>query len=105
MSDIKKAFAKSIYKLALPLARVLLRYGVSYKEFAEFTKAAFVEAASEHKLDKRKQSISRISVLTGLSRVEVTKVVNAPPVDEQEMLSNNRAARVINGWRTDKKIP
>jgi len=86
-----------------PLARMLLRNGVSYKAFAELAKRVFVETAREEfRIPGRKQSDSRVSVITGLSRKEVKRVQTEPPREGEGMLRlYNRAARVIYGWVND----
>jgi Family of unknown function (DUF6502) len=58
-----------------PIAAMLLRFGVGYKDFAEASKAAFVEVASEDfGVGGRPTNISRIALMTGLSRKEVKAV-------------------------------
>lgn len=50
----------------------------------------------------RKQSVSRVAVITGLTRKEVTRVQLLPrPDDSEETEQYNRAARVIGGWLRD----
>ena len=67
----------ALLKLLRPLVRILLRNGVSHRTFAEIAKWGYVDVAhQEFGLEGRKQSISRVSVLTGLSRKEVMRVRN-----------------------------
>ena len=48
-----------------PLAKILLRNGISYGTFADLTKWVFVDvAAKDFAIKDRKQSTSRISVIT-----------------------------------------
>jgi hypothetical protein len=85
------------------LIRVLLRHGVSYQAFSEVARRAYVEvAASEFGIPGRKSTISRVSVLTGLSRKEVQRLNGTPaPVDAEGAEHHNRAARVVAGWVRD----
>jgi hypothetical protein len=57
-----------------PVVHVLLRSGVTWREFAELAKTAFVEVATT-KFGKRGRptNVSRTAVLTGLARREVRK--------------------------------
>jgi hypothetical protein len=57
-----------------PAIHVLLRCGVTWKEFSELAKSAYVEVATE-KFGKRGRltNVSRTAVLTGLARREVRK--------------------------------
>ncbi len=105
MSDINKALAAAILRLLRPLVRILLRNGVSYGAFSDLAKWVFVDVAKkEFKLEGRKQSDSRVSLLTGLSRKEVKRLQEIVTPDDQAVAQQyNRAARVISGWLHDGK--
>jgi hypothetical protein len=98
-----EALAAAVLILLRPLVRVLLRYGVPYGAFADLAKRVYVETANEEfTIPGRKQSQSRVSVLTGLSRKEVKRVTSLPRPDDQGAVDRyNRAARVISGWTRD----
>ena len=103
---LKPLFA-AILRLLRPLVRILLRNGVSYSTFADYAKWVYVDVASskEFSIKGRKQSTSRISVITGLSRKEVMRVRKLPKPDDSASAERyNRAARVIAAWRRDKKF-
>src|ERR1700732_4160093 len=57
-----------------PLVHVLVRCGVTWKDFAELAKTAYVEVATE-RFGKRGRptNVSRTAVLTGLARREIRK--------------------------------
>ena len=58
-----------------PLARVLLRAGIGHREFNEVSKAAFVDVATkDYGLRGRPTNISRVAVMTGLTRKEVRRI-------------------------------
>jgi len=60
-----------------PIVRILFRYGVSFNEFAEVAKTAFVDVAScEFGIRGRPTNISRVAVITGLTRKEVRRLRN-----------------------------
>jgi hypothetical protein len=102
---LKPLFA-AILKLLRPLVRILLRNGVSYNTFADFAKWVYVDVASkEFGIKGRKQTTSRVSVITGLSRKEVMRVRKlSRPDDRKSAEKYNRAARVIAAWRRDKNF-
>ncbi len=89
--------------LLRPLVRILLRHGISYAEFAEIVKAVYVEVAvTDFKVEGKRGTKSRIAVITGLTRKEVSRVVESAKGDSDESKSNlNRVARVLAGWHTD----
>lgn len=99
----QQLLAESLVKLMRPLVRILLRNGVTYRAFTETAKAVYVEIAdNEFAIPGRKQSDSRISVITGLSRKEVKRVKSQGSVPSGDQLTRyNRAARVIKGWTQD----
>ncbi len=102
---LKPLFA-AILRLLRPLVRILLRNGVSYSTFADFVKWVYVDVASkEFGIKGRKQSTSRVSVITGLSRKEVMRVRKLSRPDDRESSEKyNRAARVIAAWRRDRNF-
>ena len=104
--DLHNPLFAAVLKLLRPLVRILLRNGVSHRTFAEITKWVYVDVAlQEFSIKGRKQSTSRISVLTGLSRKEVQRVRKLPrPDDRASTEKYNRAARVIAAWRREKEF-
>ncbi|HOD35897.1 MAG TPA: DUF6502 family protein [Syntrophales bacterium] len=94
----------AVARLLRPLVRVLLRNGVSYGTFADIAKRQFVDVArDEFSIEGRKQSLSRISVITGLTRKEVARVSSLRQRDDEPSRDRyNRASRVIAGWRRDR---
>lgn len=58
-----------------PVVRILLRYGIGYREFAEVVKTAFVDvSSSDFGIRGRPTNISRVAVMTGLTRKEVRRL-------------------------------
>ena len=58
-----------------PLARLLMKAGVGYREFSELSKCAFVDVATnDYGLRGRPTNISRVAVMTGLTRKEVKRI-------------------------------
>lgn len=76
-----------------------------YGTFSDIAKRVYVEVATEEFcIPGRKQSKSRVSILTGLSRKEVLRVRRLPaPEDLGAGERYNRAARVIAGWVRDRQ--
>ncbi len=102
LSQVKSADASvlfsALHHLLRPLVRMLLDRGVSFDRFVDVARKVYVDvAAREMALPNRKQTVSRISVLTGLSRKEVVRC-QEEPLDAVDDGSFNRAARVMNGW-------
>lgn len=87
-------------KLLRPLVRIMLRYGMPFGTFAELARAVYVEVAEqEFSLPGKKQTVSRISVITGLNRKDVHRLQQLDITQDHESTDRyNRAARVISGW-------
>jgi len=96
----------AVIRLLKPLARILLRHNVSFLTFSDLAKRVFVEVAEEAFPPLgRKQSVSRIAMLTGLSRKEVLRVKRLPhPSDDEAMAQQERSTRVISGWTRDPRF-
>ncbi len=97
---------RALRRLAYPLARILLRYGVSFDEFELIAKRAYVDvAAREFSLTTRPSSKSRIALLTGLNRREVARIL-AMQADPQPRSAEsfNRSARIVASWVRDPRF-
>jgi hypothetical protein len=99
----RQVLLAAIGRMMRPLIRILLRNGISFQTFADIAKNQFVEVArSEFGIEGRKQSTSRIAVITGLTRKEVTRIFRLSfPGDQKAAERYNRASRVVSGWRRD----
>jgi hypothetical protein len=99
----QKPLIAAVLRLLRPLARILLRHGVSFSTFSDLAKWTYVDVATrEFGIEGRKQSTSRVSVITGLSRREVMRVRKLPRPDVTAGTEkHNRAARVIAAWRRE----
>jgi hypothetical protein len=104
--EISQALSRTAQSILRALVRILLRNGIPYAAFAEIARRAYVEVAqSEFALPGRKQTVSRISTLTGLTRKEVARIqseeaaAGAAPAAERF----HRPARVIGGWVRERR--
>ena len=102
-NSVRLGLLAAYRKLLQPLVRLLIRSGVSFGETAEVLKTVFVEVAGrDFDLPERKTSLSRIAILTGLTRKEVAKQQDILQSGELNVDSNlNRVVRVLEGWHTD----
>jgi hypothetical protein len=111
MNDgIQTRMLGSLYACLVPIVRILLRYGVTYRQFAEIGKAAFVrEAFAETDERGRRTNGSRVSVKTGLSRKEVRRLRDkvlrvAGGVRESHADHSGPPARVLHAWHSDARF-
>jgi hypothetical protein len=111
MNDgIQTRMLGSLYACLVPIVRILLRYGVTYRQFAEIGKAAFVrEAFAETDERGRRANGSRVSVKTGLSRKEVRRLRDkvlrvSGGVEKSHADHSGPPARVLHAWHSDSRF-
>jgi hypothetical protein len=105
-NDIQKQIRGAILLVLRPLARSLLRVGVGYREFAEIAKAALVETATQDDgLRGRPTNVSRVAVMTGLTRKEVKRIRDGSlESDSQVSLKTTPVSQILHRWHTDSEF-
>ena len=101
--NFKAPLLSPLRPLMRPLIRILVRNGVSYGEFAELLKSVFVDSAQDVlKLPDSRQSVSRIAITTGLTRLEVSRLLTQTDEDVEALLGRlSRVGRLLTGWHQD----
>ncbi len=100
MSSRSTLVLEATLKLMKPLARLLLRHGVTYTSFAGAIKQVFVEAArAELSSEKRSLTDSAVSLLSGVHRRDVRQLTR-PPSEADVVIAApmNMAAQVVARW-------
>lgn len=108
-SDVQSRLLGAIYACVRPLAKVLLRSGITYRGFADVAKRAFVhEAMLERDSKGRTTNISRIAVRTGLSRKDVRRVCEDVASQSGGISTSvdisGPPARVLYAWHSDPRF-
>lgn len=102
-SNLKPQIVAACRRLLRPVVRLLLKASINWKEFAEISKAVFVDVATaEFGIRGRPTNASRVAMLTGINRHEVSRqreLLNAAAPDTPTYL--NAAQRVLSGWHQD----
>jgi hypothetical protein len=89
--------------LMAPIARWLLRHGVSYPAFADLLKAVFLEAAqSELEGGEAKPTQSALSMLSGVHRKDVRALAEAP-ISVRPQPRPPLSSQVFTRWLTDPR--
>lgn len=105
-NPVQSAVLSACQEFMKPIARFLLKYGIGYREFSEICKAAFVEvASSDFGIRGRKTNMSRVAVMTGLSRKDVRKVRDA--IETRHLSTVTRSRRpelVLSIWHSDPRF-
>lgn len=103
--SVTRAAAAASVRIFLPLVRMLLRHGIPYKTVAGWLRWCYATVAyEEYSLPGRKPSKSRVAVITGLTRVDVDRLLKQPsPVNKDQYEEYQRAAKVLSGWARDSR--
>lgn len=104
--EINRQILKAFLVVMKPIARMLLRFGVGFREFSEVAKVAFVDvASSEYGLRGRPTNISRVAVMTGLTRKEVRRLRDKLEAGHQTVsLRSTPLSEVLHHWHSEKEF-
>lgn len=104
--DIRHQIHTAILLVLRPIARALLRGGVGYREFSEISKKAFVDVASkDYGLRGRPTNMSRVAVMTGLTRKEVRKIRDSNEATNKFVaIRHTPISQILHRWHTDSEF-
>jgi len=103
MSSVSKQGLLTAYRRLLkPLVRILIRNGVSFAEFEESAKLAFLDAIEDGAADDRPSSrVEDIAVITGLEEAEVKRIAEKRLLPAEELDTDlHRMVALIHEWNT-----
>lgn len=105
MEIFKHQAAALIFKLLQPIIYLAIKNKISCSHLTDLVRICYVEAAnSDFKLpNKKENTISRIALLTGLTRKEIKKIIDNVR-DDKNYISRCRdhLLRILEGWKKDK---
>jgi hypothetical protein len=99
----KTVLYSSCRLLLRPIVLLLLKCGMTWKEFSDLSKLVFVEVATEEfGIRGRPTNVSRVSILTGISRKEITRQRGRlATATSKPSAKTNDASRLLSGWFQD----
>jgi hypothetical protein len=103
---IKNQVLLSLRHVLAPLVRILLRNGVTWSEFTEIGKEVFVQVArDDYGIQGRATNTSRVALMTGLSRREVTRVKGVLLGQRpREAAAPSRISQILTAWHVDPQF-
>jgi len=106
MSLVPEVIQTSMIRILKPLIRILLRNGIAYGTFTDISRKIYVDAGFEEAQRRsQKQTVSNVSILTGINRKEVKRLKEALAFDPDNSLKKfNRIVRVLSGWQHDDEF-
>jgi hypothetical protein len=104
--NIQRQILEALLVALRPLARALLRAGIGYREFSEISKTAFVDIATkDYGLRGRPTNISRVAVMTGLTRKEVRRIRDKSAAgDATLVLRSTPMEAILHRWHSEKEF-
>src|SRR5713101_5927857 len=104
MVDVGERLVRAATSILRPLVKRLLARGVPFGQLEARLRELFVEVAErELALPGRRQTDSRVSLLTGINRKEVRRIRGAERTPGPRSFSMNYATSVISRWLTDSQ--
>jgi hypothetical protein len=102
--SIQQKILAALLLVLRQLAKALLNAGISYREFAEISKTAFVDVATEnYGLRGRPTNISRVAVMTGLTRKEVRRIRDRSAAGNETVIEKQTPmSHILHRWFTDE---
>lgn len=100
---VEQKLMRAARRILRPLVRIMLRNGIPSDALTELVRKTYVDVADEEfAIEGKRQTLSRISVITGLNRKEVSRLRAMPPLDRSDEVWWNRAAHVLASWLRDE---
>jgi hypothetical protein len=94
-----KALIAAIEKLLRPLVRLLLSFQITYPQLADLLKRIYVDVASnEFEVEGKRQSDSRVTLLTGVHRKDVKRLREAESSALELTITVSAGAQIIGHW-------
>jgi len=104
-NDIQRQILGAFLLALRPIARIFLRFGMGFREFSGLAKTAFVDVATnEYGLRGRPTNISRVAVMTGLTRKEVRRVrEKIENSDQSVVVKSTPLSELLHRWHSDNE--
>ncbi len=94
----------AIQLILRPIIKILLRYGISFADFAEVAKTVFVDvSSSDFGIRGRPTNISRIAVMSGLTRKEVRRLRSKIEEGEETVsVKSTPSTEILTRWHSEE---
>jgi hypothetical protein len=100
---LRPRLLEALGRVLEPVVLLLLKSGISWKEFSDLAKEKFVTVATEaFGIRGRPTNVSRVAILTGLGRRDVAKLRRRPP-ERQAAVQGfmSKPTQVLHAWYHD----
>src|SRR3954469_21556572 len=102
----REQLVHTLRKVHKPLVRILFRAGVRYDEFSELLRGIYVEiVVADAASSQRKVSTGRVSILSGVPRRDVERLVSSDDWLKIPKPTDGPAlAAILHRWHTDSSF-
>ena len=95
---------RAVRRMLRPLVRLLIRFGISFPTLSALFKELYVEVANaDFPVAGKPQTISRITVLTGVHRKDVKRLMEEVGDDAPKRATPTLGAQIIGKWAGDPR--
>ena len=97
---LKQQVVEALMLVLRPIVKILLRHGIGVSEFSEMVKKSYVDVASaEYGIRGRPTNISRVAVMSGLTRKEVRRLRNSIEKGDANLsVKTTPIAEILHRW-------
>jgi len=107
MGELNRLLSYMAFRVFKPLVVLFLRNSIPYQTASDWLKRIYVDTAFDNKEfrinPEKKQTKTRVAVLTGLSRMEIDRILKIEKPLEVTEQKWNRATKVLSGWCSDQE--
>ena len=102
---LKEATVVALKRVVDPLIELMFDAGVTVHEFSQLVREHAVRTASRRVCKKNgRTSKSRVAIVTGLPRSEVSRILKSDDVSPRKRLGQHPARRVLAAWFDDPRF-
>ena len=99
----RASIVAAVRRILRPLVRTLVAHGITYPALTEMLKSVFVEtAASEFTLDGQRPTDSRLTVLTGVHRKDIRRLLREPEPEAETPPGLTLGTQIVARWLGDR---
>ena len=93
----------ALRRLLRPLVKVLISHGVVFPAVVELLRELYVDVAkNDFLVEGKEQTLSRMSLMTGVTRREVRRLIKQPMADDVSPHTLSLGARIMTHWLGDE---
>lgn len=100
--SVDAALLRALESVLEPAARLAVAHGLPFAAIEEVFKRAFVGAARKVSAEPASSTVSSVAIATGLTRREVTRLMQVARADAAEHPS--LANQIFTSWRTERAL-